>query len=64
MLLQADARSPDGEPLRWKLSADSEAVTWVPHDPTTFLVPFLPILWHTSVHIPASLNALKNLHAA
>ena len=30
-------RVPDGEPLRWDVSADVEALTWAPHAPTTFL---------------------------
>ena len=36
--MQADARTPNSEPLKWALSADSEALTWAPHEPTTFLV--------------------------
>ena len=36
--MQADARAPNSEPLKWALSADSEALTWAPHEPTTFLV--------------------------
>lgn len=35
---QADARTPQGDPARWKVSADVEALTWNPHDPTCFLV--------------------------
>lgn len=31
-------RAPGGEPLRWKVSADVEALTWHPHQPTCFLV--------------------------
>ena len=31
-------RAPDGEPLRWKVDADVEALAWAPHAPTTFLV--------------------------
>ena len=31
-------RVPDGEPLRWKVDADVEALAWAPHAPTTFLV--------------------------
>ena len=38
LVAQADARVADAEPLTWELSADSEALTWAPHDPTTFLV--------------------------
>lgn len=30
-------RVPDGEPLRWDVGADVEALTWAPHAPTTFL---------------------------
>ncbi len=40
-MLQADARAPNSEPLKWALSADSEALTWAPHEPTTFLVSFV-----------------------
>ncbi len=36
--LQVDVRSPGGEPLRWMVSADVEALTWHPHQPTCFLV--------------------------
>ena len=36
--MQADARTPNSEPLKWALSADSEALIWAPHEPTTFLV--------------------------
>ncbi len=36
--MQADARTPNSEPLKWALSADSEALTWAPHEPTTFVV--------------------------
>ena len=31
-------RAPDGEPLKWKVDADVEALAWAPHVPTTFLV--------------------------
>lgn len=31
-------RSPGAEPLRWKLTADVEALTWHSHEATTFLV--------------------------
>lgn len=31
-------RVPDGEALRWDVSADVEALAWAPHSPTTFLV--------------------------
>lgn len=37
-LWQADVRAPDGQPLRWRVSADVEALAWSPHAPTTFLV--------------------------
>ena len=30
-------RTPDGNPLRWEVSADIEALTWDPHNPTCFL---------------------------
>ena len=36
--LQADVRVPDGQPMRWSVSADVEALAWSPHAPTTFLV--------------------------
>ncbi|KAK9820102.1 hypothetical protein WJX72_006156 [[Myrmecia] bisecta] len=32
-----DMRTPASSPLQWELSADVEALTWVPHDPTCFL---------------------------
>lgn len=35
---QADARTPQGDPARWKVTADVEALCWNPHDPTCFLV--------------------------
>ncbi len=31
-------RAPGGEPLRWQLSADVEALAWNPCSPTSFLV--------------------------
>ena len=31
-------RAPDGQPLRWRVRADVEALAWSPHAPTTFLV--------------------------
>lgn len=36
--MQVDARAPEGDVLRWQASADVEALAWVPHNPTTFLV--------------------------
>ena len=35
---QVDVRTPEGSPLRWPLSADTEALIWHPHQPTSFLV--------------------------
>lgn len=37
-LPQADARTPHGDPARWRVTADVEALIWNPHDPTCFLV--------------------------
>ena len=31
-------RSPEGSALSWQVSADVEALTWSPHNPTHFLV--------------------------
>jgi len=36
--LQADVRAPEGQPLTWAVSADVEALSWSPHEPTMFLV--------------------------
>lgn len=36
--LQADVRQPDGKVLSWSISADVEALTWNPSQPTSFLV--------------------------
>jgi hypothetical protein len=33
-----DVRSPGGEPIKWQLSADVEALAWNPQAPTSFLV--------------------------
>lgn len=38
MLIQVDVRTPGNDVPRWKLSADVEALTWHPHQPTCFLV--------------------------
>jgi hypothetical protein len=35
---QVDVRQPDGQALLWSLSADVEALTWNPSQPTCFLV--------------------------
>lgn len=35
---QADVRQPDGKALSWSISADVEALTWNPSQPTCFLV--------------------------
>eukprot|EP00877_Chromochloris_zofingiensis_P000053 jgi/Chrzof1/10048/Cz04g25090.t1 len=37
-LIQADARSPDAAPATWHVTADVEALCWMPHHPTAFLV--------------------------
>ena len=36
--LQVDARTPTAAAATWKLSADVEALSWNPHEPTNFLV--------------------------
>eukprot|EP00798_Chlamydomonas_sp_ICE-L_P001118 gene1118-3950_t len=33
-----DVRTPTGDPVSWKVSADVEALIWHPHEPTCFLV--------------------------
>lgn len=37
-VLQVDVRQPDGQALQWSISADVEALTWNPSQPTCFLV--------------------------
>ena len=36
--MQADVRSDGSDVLHWSTTADAEALVWVPHDPTCFLV--------------------------
>lgn len=36
--LQVDVRTPTGDPAKWTVSADVEAIVWHMHDPTCFLV--------------------------
>lgn len=41
--LQADVRSDGSDVLHWSTTADVEALVWVPHDPTCFMVSTLRI---------------------
>jgi hypothetical protein len=35
---QSDARAPQAEPPRWRVSDEVESLTWNPHEPTCFVV--------------------------